>query len=187
MKTILTDVDGVLLNWYQGFVNWYNTTYNADIECIPGGLLPQFGEDRDWELRVVNEFNSLPYEFGNLPVFEDAVHAVRGLHILGWRFVAITACINTPDLWNARWNQLERVFPGVFSELHHTEHHSKCAWLKNYHPTWWIEDTWHNAQLGADAGHSVLFVDRWSGHQQEDARIRVVSSWQECYDIITLS
>lgn len=192
-KKILTDVDGVLLDYTSSFEEWIeNEKYPAfvfedslhDFICIEEWLDISLAE----ALELINEFNESSY-FSNIPAFEDAEKYVNKLKEDGYDFVAITACSSDENSLLARKRNLEKYFPGVFSEIIHTGLHSKQGkkpYLEQFEDCIWVEDTYKYALSGHEVGHKVYLMagNRNLGVVPEFG-ITGVNSWEQIYFDLT--
>jgi len=93
-KIILTDVDGCLLNWREGFMRFMlNRGFSVRPEFESQYLLSESYDLSDDEFyEQVEIFNSGRWEFGTLKPVSGAVKAVNALTELGYRFIGISAC-----------------------------------------------------------------------------------------------
>lgn len=158
---ILTDCDGVLLDWCAGFDMYMLEKYEMELQvpetyCIGArfGKSPEFGKE------MVLEYNSTD-AIGNLKPVPGAVEAIKHLNeAYGMRFDVITAFSDDPDMREARVDNLHRYFGDVFDDVHaHSFTTSKSSYLKMYDPGHiWIEDHVVNAALGQELGHKALVL-----------------------------
>ena len=110
-KIILTDCDGVLLDWEVTFDKWigkkgykFNPNNNDQYSINARYNIPH-GQGSD----VVEEFNKSS-EFEQLGIWRDSVEYVKQLAEQGWRFVVITTAGSHPLTYGMRMNNLENVF-----------------------------------------------------------------------------
>lgn len=185
-KTILTDVDGVLLDYTGSFEDWIlNVKFPA--ETIEESLY-DFSTIEEWlgitleeSLKLIKEFNQTQY-FSNLPSFEDAQEVVNCMKKEGYNFVAITACDDSEEAYAMRKRNLDKYFPNVFDDIIHTGLHSKEGkkpFLEKYKNAIWVEDTYKHALEGHKLGHKTFLMDgnRNLGINVEDGITRVNSWW----------
>jgi beta-phosphoglucomutase-like phosphatase (HAD superfamily) len=186
-KVILTDVDGVLLDWACAFDTWmarhgftlknpnkYNVDdrYNITVH------------DSKWYAKVFNESAWIR----KLPPFKDAIKYVRKLHQEhGYVFHAITSLSDDEYAQHLRTKNLREMFGDtVFEKYIYLDTGApKTDVIKNYAGTgcFWIEDRIDNAQDGLDVGLEPLLMSH--GHNSHyDGKIRRVHNWKEICNII---
>ncbi len=89
-KIILTDVDGVLLNWGYAFKVWMAERGHHIKEDVYN-VAQMFDIERADSKKLVRHFNESAH-IGFLPPLRDAIHYVRKLHEEhGYVFHAITS------------------------------------------------------------------------------------------------
>lgn len=162
-KVILTDCDGVLLDWESKFDPWCERQgyrFHRDSHSyysISEQLRISQKEGHD----LIARFNS-GSDFESLPPWRDSVEVVQRMHSQGWKFVVITTAGFHPWTYGLRRSNLDRVFgPGVIEELHILElHGDKGVKLKDYANSglYWIEDKCSNAELGYKYGLRPLLM-----------------------------
>lgn len=189
-KVILTDCDGVLLDWGHSFFQWmlargYNPVEGAEklykIEEV-------FGMSRDVTKPLVQQFNESAW-MKDLTPFRDAVKYVRKLHEEhGYVFHCITSMSNDVKACQLRKENLEKIFgKGVFEVLNCLDCGAdKDDALEPYRDSelWWIEDKPANADLGVEMGlNSILLAH---GHNVSyNGNATRVMNWREVYETIT--
>lgn len=178
---ILSDIDDVALNWLGGFREFLqrvNISVNTD-------------HPLSWDLgKWVNHHSvkDLVEEFNSSPAFEklDPVEgAVKYLTLLSeeHEIVGITCC--GIQAMEARQRNLRHVFGDVFTELMCLPlDGDKTAALKKYPTSWWIEDKFENAVIGANVGHISLLFDKSYNRGTDSPLVTRVSGWQAAYDLI---
>lgn len=193
MTQILTDVDGVLLDWIDGFLNWcvnhksYPTTI-LDQRTNAYDLETMLSTTLDVILSLITEFNNSPY-FGQLRSTKHSEIVIPKLLERGYTFIAITACGEDHHHYETRLNNLVQVFgSNVFDELVilPVGGCKKDALLK-YKDTnmVWIEDTVSHCVAGADLGlnahliNQVYNTDNISDLKVLASGITRVNDWHE--------
>lgn len=187
-KIILTDVDGVLLDWEAKFDSWiqqqgykFNPVHDSQYDINTRYGIPH-GEGQAW----VEKFNSSS-DFESLAPWKDSVEYVKRLAAEGWQFIAITTAGDHPWTHGLRWNNLINVFgEGVFKSLHVLPiHGDKGTELAKYKDSglYWIEDKLSNAELGTKFGLTPLLMDAPYNRDYHGA-IRRVNDWKEIYSIV---
>jgi len=187
-KQILVDVDGVLLWWAHGFMQFMKNAYSLDldIENHVFDIHKWIGWEKEVTRGIIDEFNERSWEFGCLPPLLDAQYYVKRLTDEGYRFVAITSCSSNPQTIALRRANLFHHFGDVFDAVHCVPlFESKEPQLGDYRPTFWIEDTPKNAEAGLKFGHHPLLIDRVASQGYSHPNVRRVQNWEEIYQIIT--
>lgn len=116
MKLILTDVDGVLLDWAAGF-DKYAVGRGFELIHPENYFIEQrFNLTLDDTIGLVTDFNHSEV-YGELSPYMDAVEGVRELVKRGYRFVAITSPGNEPKQVEMRKQNLLNVFGDVFDDV----------------------------------------------------------------------
>lgn len=182
---ILTDVDNTILHFSDAFQAWLerkgHVPVGADIRDT-NSICDYLGCDRETTEDLIRDFSTSP-EMGWLEPEPCAKKVVPYLKGLGYDFIAITACHDHPSTIARRFRNLEHVF-GFHWPLHVTGlGGDKLPFLENYRPSYWVEDHWENAVLGADAHHTSFILDR-PYNQGHDDRVRRVRDWHEIEDAI---
>lgn len=107
---ILTDCDGVLLNFGIGFPEYINNAYpdlKIDLDAWDFGL----PKEQFWDL--ISDFNTTP-DFGKMPPLRDSVEYVEKLVRLGYRFVAISTCLGNDYTRILREHNLKNIYGDIF-------------------------------------------------------------------------
>ena len=189
-NVILTDVDGVLLNWFHSFRQWmklkgYEVKNMSEYDV--GGI---YGIDKDFAKDLVNTFNSSVY-VSSLPPYKDAVKYVRKLHEEhGFVLHCITAIPNTPEVRKFREDNLKAIFgPTVVERLECTgTSKAKLPILAEYADSGvpWIEDKVTNATMGLDLGlDCYLMVHDHNENYDHHDDLKRIENWKELYEILT--
>ena len=92
-QKILTDVDGVLLDWTSSFEAWLKETQNIHVEYSTDETLydlgQRYGFSQDQITRLIERFNSSAW-IGFIKPYKDAVKVVVEFKNNNWHFEAIT-------------------------------------------------------------------------------------------------
>lgn len=188
-KVILTDVDGVLLNWEYAFKVWmerrgytlshdateYDISYRYNIPTIKSKEL----------VRTFNESAAI----GFLPPLRDAMYFVDLLHRKhGYVFHAITSLSTDPAAGKLREENLcklfgETVFESVVCIGTGAD---KDEALEPYRDSGllWIEDKVENAELGQKIGLNSILVEHGHNMNYVHPDIPIVKNWAEIYEMI---
>jgi hypothetical protein len=186
---ILTDCDGVLLNWAQSYHWWMHRKGYRPKNPDEYAMDKCYGIPRDESKELCRTFCESA-AVGFLPPMRDAVKYVRKLHEEhGAVFHCITSMSNDPWAYKLREQNLNRIFgEGVFERLVCLDCGAdKDEALERYRDSdfVWVEDKPENAELGAKMGlNSFLLTHDYNrNHELKDGVIRV-NNWKELYEYI---
>lgn len=191
-KVILTDVDGVLLDWEFAFHVWMEKHGHTPIEDhkILYSIAKRFNITKEHSNRLVSIFNESA-SIGFLPPLRDAVYYVRQLHEKhGYVFHAITSLSSDPYAGKLREKNLEKLFgPNIFEKvICLPTGEDKDYALEAYRGTgcWWIEDKILNAEAGLKVGlRSIILEHKHNMKYTGDAYL--AKNWEDIYGVITSS
>jgi len=188
-KVILTDCDGVLVDWLYSFHSWMNTVHSK-YAVVTGTYDMEIAYDMDKSrmkeyVRAYNASASVAY----MSPLRDAVKYVKKLHEEhGYVFRCITSLSLDASAWKARMFNLEQLFGKTAFELLVCldTGADKDEALEPYRNTncYWIEDKVQNADLGSNLGLNSLLI----GHDfnaDYTGDVPRVQNWKEIYNIIT--
>lgn len=192
-KIILTDVDGVLINWDAGFRKFmleeYAMEQAPDTDHHYRLSLRYPGMSDQIMTNLVTKMN-MSDRIAHLDPIVGAVETILKLNEEGYKFIAITALSDHPKARKHRATNLDTVFgTGIFD---HDEMIcinpciSKRAALSNWKGTgyFWIEDHFGNAEAGYEVGLKPILYDQpYNRHYQTDLFPRVMN-WNEMYQLI---
>ena len=186
-QKILTDCDGVLLNWEDAFHEWMAARGYNRVQQGTYDLAVAYDIHKDHKHDVVREFNASAW-MCCLEPFRDARSGVARLVEAGYHFDVITSLSLDPYAKKLRqqnldthfgktpWNDLVCLDTGADKE----------SALEPFRDTglWWIEDKWENAVLGADLGLRSVIITHHHNSEYHDPRITRVDSWNQLADLI---
>jgi FMN phosphatase YigB (HAD superfamily) len=186
-KIIVTDVDGVLLNWEDAFQIWmehqgykrkkghqfiYNAAAQFDLTK---------GEGRKW-VKLFNESAAI----GFLPPLRDAQEIVRLLHNnYGYRFVVCTSLSKDKNAQELRNQNLKKLFGDVFEEFVYLDtgadkDDALYKLAKKYRGCLWIEDKVENAHVGAACEFESIVMEH-GYNMNDDHPYFVAKDWEDIY------
>jgi|TARA_B110000967_G_scaffold53113_1_gene54413 FMN phosphatase YigB (HAD superfamily) len=188
-KVIVTDVDGVLLDWLYSFTNWMK---KHGFEVVEGGedsydVSIRYGLGKVEKDRLVRMFNESAW-IRKLPPLRDAIKYVRKLHEEhGYVFRVCSSLSNDYYAQHLRTKNLIEMFgPSVFESFEYLDTGAdKDEALEKYRDSecWWIEDKPENADLGLSLGmESILVAHDFNKDYTGDAPR--VKNWKQIYEII---
>ena len=189
-KVILTDVDGVLLNWEYAFMCWMKQHgYELNKQATEYDVSDRYGIPMARGKELVRFFNESA-AIGFLPPLRDAMYYVDLLHRKhGYTFRAITSLSTDPAAGKLREENLRKLFgETVFEdvlcigtgadkdEALEPYRHSGCLW---------IEDKIENAELGTRLGLESILIEHGHNMNYKNDDIPLVKNWAEIYEMIT--
>jgi FMN phosphatase YigB (HAD superfamily) len=189
-KVIVTDCDGVLLDWEFAFDVW---VAEKGYKRLPGTeeifwAGSRYGIHNDDVLKLIMEFNESAC-IGFLPPLRDAVHYVKLLAEQGYQFDVVSSLHVDRYAQMLRVNNLTHLFGDVFRKInaHLSIVGSKEDFLREHYSDsscWWIEDRTDHADAGANVGMKPMLMDHPYNQRYDGPALRVYN-WQDIYDKIT--
>ena len=193
-KIILTDSDGVLLNWEYAFGIWME---RQGYELVEGHQFmyqtnEKYNIPRNLGQKLCRQFNESAM-VGFIPALRDAVHYVKLLYERhGYKFHVITSFSSMPEAQTLRKQNLtklfgDEVFDG-FTILGTGD--DKDYVLEKYRGSglWWIEDKPSNIIAGLKVGLKPILMEH--GHNMNEQwtdNFPIVTDWKGIYEVITNS
>jgi len=189
-KLILTDADGVLLDWEWAFSVWmrekgYTMTEGAKTSYY---LHEHYAElDQKDAKKIVKQFNESA-AIGFLPALRDSTYYVKRPHEEhGYQFRVITSLSKNKDAQRLRDMNLRKIFGDAIEQVICLDTGAdKDEALAPYEGSglWWIEDKPSNADCGSNLGLNAILVEH--GHNMDHlCNYPVVKNWKEIYELIT--
>lgn len=190
-KLILTDVDGVLVDWNNAFSSFMAERGHS---LLPGGetaysLSDRHGISVKEAARFVKEFNESD-RISNLKDFADAKMYIQKLYQNGFKFIAITSLSNNPVVYNNRSSNLLNLFGNVFDEINCiAQGASKVEILGRWKDTgyFWIEDHKSNAEAGHAVGLKPILINHpYNNNYSADLfpKVSYDTPWKDIYLMI---
>jgi len=187
-KLIITDCDGVLVSWNNGFHEWLvsmgytqknDQDYNIDV---------RYGISKEEASYLVCKFNDSPHIADLKPIDSNVKHSINLLNrIHGYRFVVITSLSSRPLSAVYRRNNLFSIFgQHVFKDVICLPcGGDKTEELKKYENQglYWIEDKLENAELGASLGYKTILYQA-PYNQSSSSSFTRLRNWIEIYNHI---
>ena len=188
-KIILTDCDGVILDWAPAFMDWMRDRGYVAVSNAKSyyNIHDKFGIDRAEAKKLVNYFNQSA-RVGYIDALRDSVYYVKLLHEKhGYTFHAITSMHTDPYAQKLRIMNLKALFgENTFSRFTILGcGDDKDEALEPYRGTnyWWIEDKPENATAGTSVGLRSILVDH--PHNQDYRDCPRAFDWEDIYELIT--
>ena len=189
-KVILTDCDGVLLDWGHAFDSWMSR-HGYSIEGEPDNykIAVRYGILNKDAKRLIRMFNESAW-MRKLPPHKDAIKYVKKLHEEhGYVFHVITSQSNDQYAQHLRIKNLREMFGDTVFERYVIldTGADKNKALKEYRDSgcYWIEDKPANAVLGHyDFGLEGILMGHPHNKEFEDKQVSRVNDWKEIYNKI---
>jgi hypothetical protein len=190
-KLILTDADGVLLDWEWAFNVWMQ---EHGFEEVAGSkfsydMVARYGIPREQVKKLIRIFNESA-AIGFLPALRDAMYYVKRLHEEhGFRFHCITSLSLDPNAQKLREMNLNKLFgTSAFERVVCLDTGAdKDEALKEYEGTgcYWLEDKPENAECGYRYGLKPLLIEHGHNMHYYHDGITIVKNWKQVYEIVT--
>ena len=175
-KLLLTDVDGVVLNWSEQF-NKYLKQYHPEKALMDPTTFSQT-EDIG---QLIKGYNLTAW-IGYLQPHKDAAEILPKFKQAGYDIICCTAMGHDPYSYSLRKQNLENIFPGLISRVDVTGFgQPKTEWLSQYKGSGaiWVEDKWTNAIAGVTTGLNTYLMRHEYNASGDDSRITKVDNWQQ--------
>jgi len=199
-RIILTDVDGVLLEWENHFTEWMlqRSYYNDSNERIyPYKLLPnkentyemadRFGLTIPQIRKEIREFNKSAWMGTQVPM-PQSQSWVKLLAAEGWTLIPITSQTSDIPAQLLRKKRLGELFGDhVFQNYHILDTGAdKDSVLAEFHGTglYWVEDKPKNAVAGLNFGLKVILIDHPYNRDFNHPEVTRVNNWQDIHKMI---
>lgn len=190
-KIILTDIDGVMLNWEWAFTTWMEQHGYTQIENGNQyyNVYERFGiteAEGKAQVKIFNESAAI----GFLPALRDSMFYVKRLHEEhGYVFRAITSLSLDLSAYKLRKMNLEKLFgKTAFDDLLCLDTGAdKDEALDPYSDTgmWWIEDKMENAIAGLKLGLRPILIEHgYNMHDSVPVGMKKCLNWKEIYEYI---
>ena len=185
-RIILTDVDGVLLNWGYAFKVWMQERGHELQDAEVYKVDEMFQLERAYSKKLVRHFNESA-AIGFLPPLRDAIHYVRKLHEEhGYVFHAITSLSLDPHAARLREENLKKLFgETAFAKVVCLDTGAdKDEALEPYRDSGfvWIEDKVENAEVGDKLGLDSILIEH--GYNMDNKDFPLMKNWKEVYEYL---
>lgn len=193
MKKILSDCDGVLLDWNYSFEKWMKYHFYLEVlDDTQYSISKRYGIK--WSKLDPEDKFYLPKIFcnssriGSLKPIRDAVLYVRKLYEeFGITIDVITSLSLDPETVKLREHNLRTVFgPAIDRVICLDTGQDKDEALKEWRDSGliWVEDKTKNAIVGANMGLDSFIMAHSYNADCKDERIKRVNNWKDIYDYV---
>jgi uncharacterized HAD superfamily protein len=182
-KLILTDVDGCILDWNEGFISYMAERGYPELEEKRNSYLVTERHACSAEMisNYMNEYASSE-TIARLKPIRDSVEVIKRLHTKGYEFIAITSLGSDQKSFKYRWKNLHDLYGNAFERLICLPSGSgKTEALHEFvgKADIWVEDHVGNATDGTEKGFTTFLIDQpYNSFFTHDEIIRV-KSWKE--------
>lgn len=193
MKIILTDCDGVLLNWDDSFFEWLKQKQNNKDLIFD---ISKYNLEERYGIPYSNIIHSLCIEFNNsavigfLPPLRDSVKYVKKIYKeTGYKFLVISSLGECKFSQKLRTKNLIETFgKDVFYDFIYLPNGaSKSEILKQWKDSesWWIEDKIENVIEGLNNNLNCILMNHpYNISREIPDKIFRVNNWKEIYNLI---
>ena len=185
-RKILTDVDGVLLDWESAFDAWMSKEGYTAVNKNIYKQSKRYDIDQELADQLVKTFNESAW-MGFLKPLRDAVPVIDDMLCEHYHFEAITSL--STDHWagELRRMNLERFFGrAAFRRVRCIETGAdKDDILREYdRGHWWIEDKPENCLAGLEAGHRPILIDHPYNRDFDHPDVQRAENFAQVWQII---
>jgi hypothetical protein len=190
-RLILTDCDGVCLDWEWAFNVWMQE--HGFIE-VPDSKLSydmaiRYGIPKEQVRKLIKVFNESA-AIGFLPAQRDAMYYIKRLHEEhGFRFHAITSLSLDPNAQKLREMNIHKLFgPTAFERIVCLDTGAdKHEALEEYEGTgcWWIEDKIENVEAGYAAGLKCILLEHGHNMHFQHTDVKICKTWRDIFEHVT--
>jgi hypothetical protein len=192
-RIILTDIDGVALDWEYAFdvymrQHGFNKQEGGQFKYNIG---TRYGIDTEQGKKLIKIFNESAH-MGFLPPLRDSMYYIKRLHEEhGYVFHAITSLSKDENAQELRRMNIKKLFgESTFEKFVFLDTGAdKDEALEPYRDSglWWIEDKIVNCEVGYNLGLYPLLMEHGHNLDYENPAIPRVRNWKEIYSIIAPS
>jgi hypothetical protein len=183
---ILTDIDGVMLDWETAFHDWMESKGFVRGAIASYDMHKVYNQRKPLIKELVAEFNNSAWMCCLKPL-RDAQYGVAKIADAGYRFGAITSLSLDPYAGELRKQNLNNLFGDVFDfvtclDTGADKDDALLPWKDS--GLWWIEDKPSNAKLGADLGLKTLLIRHEHNAYFDYSGVKKVDTWAQIYNAI---
>jgi hypothetical protein len=182
MTVILTDIDDTVLNGADVLQKFIEDEYGIigerplrEVHNIP----KNYGLTIEQTMAVIARFHRSK-QMGMMPPLPCAAKTLPELHRRGFKFIGITACLDEPEVLEARQRNLWEAFGFEWEAIHCLGlTHCKKAALEAYPASIWVDDLAHHAKAGVEAGHRSFLIDKLYNRDDQHPEVIRVIDWHD--------
>jgi len=193
MKKILTDCDGVLLDWAYSFEKWMKFHFDMNVVDQTEYDIAKRYQSNYAELQKDHKFY-IPRIFCNssriasLKPLRDSVKYVKKIYEEhGVTFDVVTSLSLDPETQKLRKFNLRKVYGDAIDRIVCLDTgEDKDNALEEWRDSGllWVEDKPENAVLGAEMGLQSILIDHPYNRDFSHPDVTRVKNWKEVYEMI---
>ena len=185
-KVILTDADGVLLNWGYAFDIWMQEKGYTAVNPLEYDIAKIYDIPRSESKKLVRFFNESA-SMGFVPPLRDAIQYVRKLHEEhGYVFHLITSMSKDENAQKLRTMNIKKLFgETAFTKFIYLDTGAdKDEVLAQYEGTEyvWVEDKVENAEVGDKLGLDSILMEHAYNMNNKD--FPLMKNWKDIYEYL---
>ena len=185
-KVILTDADGVLLNWGYAFNVWMTEQGYTPVKPLEYDIAKIYDIPRSKSKRLVRIFNESAH-MGFIPPHRDAMQYVKKLHEEhGYVFHLITSMSKDENAQKLRTMNIQKLFgETAFAKVVCLDTGAdKDDALIPYADSGltWIEDKVENAEVGDKLGLDSILIEH--AYNMDNTDFPLMKNWKEVYEYL---
>jgi len=190
-KTILTDADGVLLNWRDSFdahmMRQHGLFAKGDVREYDQSK--RFGIDKDKMKEYIKEFNASANIGFLAPLYDSVKYVEKFYKEHGYTFVVITSLSLNTYAQRLRTQNLKNIFGNAIDEIVYLDTGAdKDEILEKYSKifpeAYWIEDKIQNAIAGQKVGLEPILIKHPHTKLEDTFDVPVMPNWKSIYERI---
>ena len=182
-KTIILDVDEVLLKWVEGFSDFLYKYYGVETKGVPETweIAPWLGCSKETAQEFIRGFNEESDEFSELRPFLGSQDALNDLMRSGYKLYCVTAACNGTESKRSRVFNLLDVFGNVFEDVYFVPRGgSKKAVLRLFPKgSYYVEDYPYHLEEAAEIGLKSIMYIRPHNQGIVVKRAAMIDTWEE--------
>lgn len=182
-KLILTDCDGVLLNWAEPFQRYLLAHGIRSLNEGDYSIETTYGISEVEAKSLIKIFNESA-NIGFLPPFRDSIYYIRKLHEqYGYTFRVITSLGLNPYSMKLREQNLKDLFGTAIEQVIclDTGVDKRSALIPHKGSgLYWIEDHESNAEIGVELGLNCMLMRH--GYNENCTTVPIVDNWKDIYE-----
>lgn len=185
-KVILTDADGVLLNWGYAFNVWMQEKGYVAKKPLEYDICEIYDIPRAESKKLVRFFNESAH-MGFIPPLRDAMQYVRKLHEEhGYVFHLITSMSKDENAQKLRTMNIQKLFgeTSFVKFIYLDTGADKDEVLSQYEGTGyvWVEDKVENAEVGKRFGLESILMEH--GYNMNNQEFPLMTGWKDIYEYL---
>jgi uncharacterized HAD superfamily protein len=185
-KVILTDADGVLLNWGYAFNVWMTEQGYTPVKPLEYDIDKIYNIPRTESKKLVRIFNESAH-MGFVPPHRDAMQYVKKLHEEhGYVFHLITSMSKDENAQKLRTMNIQKLFgdTAFVKFIYLDTGADKDEVLAQYEGTGyvWVEDKVENAEVGKRFGLESLVMEH--GYNMDNEEFPLMKNWKDVYEYL---